>query len=82
MYQSFFTWLSDTVNSILTTVLNVLPDSPFVILSANETITRYLSYINWIIPLDFMVATTEAWLTAVLIYYVWSLVLRWAKAID
>ena len=41
-----------------------------------------LRYINWIVPVDFILNTLTAWLLAVAGYYCWSVVLRWIKAID
>lgn len=62
-------------------VINLLPNSPFTALS-NSPIQPYLAYINWFIPFDFIVSTLEAWLVAIAVYYVYSVVLRWVKAIN
>lgn len=66
---------------ILSYALALLPDSPFVALS-NAPIQPYLKAVNWIVPVDFMVSTMEAWLTAIAVYYIVSALLRWAKAIS
>jgi hypothetical protein len=45
-------------------------------------ITPYLGYINWFLPFGQMLAFTGAWLTAVLIYYAYTIILRVTQAID
>jgi hypothetical protein len=75
----------DAVLSLLKSALNwvtaLLPDSPFKLLD-NTPIAPLLPYINWFIPFDFMVATFTAWLVAITVYYIYSVILRWVKAIN
>jgi hypothetical protein len=66
---------------LLSWALSLLPDSPFQALDASP-IAPYLSAINWIVPVGFIIATMEAWLVAISLYYVISAALRWAKAIS
>lgn len=74
-------WLFDLLKTALNWVVNLLPDSPFTALS-NSPIAPYLGMINWIVPLNFIVTTLTAWLTAVSVYYVYSVLLRWVKAVE
>jgi len=67
--------------SLLSWVLALLPDSPFQMLN-NSPIAAYVGYLNWVIPIDFMVSTMELWLTAITVYYVYQAVLRWVRAIS
>lgn len=62
-------------------VIGLLPNSPFKLLS-NSPVQPYLAYINWFIPFDFIVSTMEAWLAAIAAYYLYSVILRWVKAIN
>jgi len=77
IFNSIGKFLSQT----LKWALGFLPDSPFKLLS-NSPIQSLLPYINWFIPFDFMVSTLEAWLIAIAVYYIYSVILRWAKAIN
>lgn len=70
------------VKSIVSYLLNLLPDSPFTFLNQSSFIQPYLETINWIIPFSFIVSTLEVWLIAVVSYFVWSLILRWIRAIE
>jgi len=65
----------------LSWVVALLPDSPFKLID-NSPIKDLLPYINWFIPFDFMVTTFTAWLVAIAVYYVYSVILRWVKAIN
>lgn len=67
---------------ILATVLSLLPGSPFTaFINAIPTIP-YLGYINYFIPIGQMIAIGEAWLTAIGIFYLYQVILRWVKAIE
>lgn len=69
------------VKNLLTWVLAFLPNSPFQAID-NSPIAQYLPYINWFLPVDFMLSTTELWLTAIATYYIYSAILRWVKAVS
>lgn len=70
------------VKTFLSWVLNLLPMSPFTkYIDAVETLP-YLSYLNWFIPIGALIAIGQAWLVAVGIFYLYSIILRWIKAIE
>lgn len=73
--------LTGWLTSALKWVISVLPDSPFKLLD-NSPIKSLLPYINWFIPFDFVVSTLELWLAAIAVYYIYSVILRWVKAIN
>lgn len=66
---------------ILNVIISILPDSPFTFIN-NSEVSRYLGYLNWVIPFETFIAITMAWVTAIVIYYGVSIVLRWIKAIE
>ena len=74
--------IQDLMNTILIFVMSGLPDSPFTMLQASPTISRYLRYLNYFVPINFMISVLESWLVAVAIFYVWQVLLRWTKAIE
>lgn len=77
-FTSFGTWLS----GVFETILSVLPDSPFQTLASNSAVGEVLGYVNYFIPINSFVSILELWLTAVAIYYVWQVILRWIRAIQ
>lgn len=80
IFRQIIDWLGDQLNTVLSWVTYLLPPSPFALLEMSP-ISQYLGYINYFVPLDFMVNTLSAWGAAVLIYYTYHVILRWAKAI-
>lgn len=74
-------WLGDQLSYILSFIVVLLPDSPFQLLSYTP-ISNILPYINYFIPIDFILSTLTAWGTAITIYYAYQIVLKWAKAVS
>jgi len=80
--ESIFNWLTSKLAYVVDFIMMMLPDSPFVALSKDADIQQVLGWLNWIIPVSSMVAILEVWLTAIAIFYVYQLILRWSKAIE
>lgn len=68
--------------TIFNLVISLLPPSPFKLLSLNDTVQHWLGYLNWIFPIDSFIAIGEAWLISIGIFYIYSYVMRWIKAIE
>lgn len=79
--MDIFNTIAQFLSQTMKWVVSFLPDSPFTLLS-NSPVQPYLAYINWFIPFDFIVTTMEAWLAAIALYYLYSVILRWVKAIN
>lgn len=77
-----FNWLTDKLGFIVDTVMVMLPDSPFVMLQRSASVNQVIGIVNWIVPFSQMVAILQVWLTAVAVYYVYQIILRWAKAVE
>lgn len=74
--------MKDLLGQFLSMLLSVFPKSPF-----RETIEQfaslpYLGYLNWFIPVGEMVAIGMLWLTAIGLYYLYSVIARWVKLIS
>ena len=65
----------------LKTEIDILHASPFQAVN-NSDVSSFLGTLNWFIPVSQMVAIGETWLVAVGLYYLYSIVLRWIKAIQ
>lgn len=70
--------------NILDAIGNILPRDPFLQFFSmpDAVIYKYLSIINWFVPVSFFVGTFEAFLVAYGTYILISSVLRWIKAIE
>lgn len=80
VFENIFNWLIDRLNEILSWVAQVLPPSPFKLLSMTP-LKPYLPYINYFLPMDFVLSAFSAWSLAISTYYLYQVILRWAKAI-
>lgn len=76
--------LNQAVYNFIEGALSILPDSPFKFLTdyGNSPIGQWLGWLNWFIPVNTFVIIFETWLIGIATYYVVSIVLRWAKAIE
>lgn len=76
--------LTSTLTALALKVINLLPESPFVILDelSGSEFYEWLQFLNWFIPVNTFVSILEGWLVAVAIYYVYQIVLRWVKVIE
>ncbi|MFI3116043.1 MAG: hypothetical protein R3Y12_07885 [Clostridia bacterium] len=82
--NSIINGVVDFLYNILFFVIDLLPDSPFSTLSLviSDEIKVYLGYMNYFIPVNFFIAVLEIWLSAVVVYYIYILILRWIKLIN
>lgn len=71
----------DFLLALIGAVLGFLPDSPFNFEGASE-FRQIMGYINYFIPIGTFIKILAGWLTAIGAYYVYSLILRWIKAIE
>lgn len=64
----------------ITALFILLPDSPFIYIL--DLTGEWIGYINFFIPIAGMIAHMELFLTAVAIYYVLRIPLRFVKGVD
>ena len=81
--------VSDIGNDLLSWInikaqflVQFLPTSPFRKIIDSMGSIPYIDSISWFVPIDEIVLLLLYWTTAIGIYYVYSIVLRWVKAID
>lgn len=63
----------DIIKSFLEKIYNVLPDSPFQSFFAGIDF-GFIGWLNWFIPFDICFKITEAWVTAIAAYYLFSVI--------
>jgi len=80
MFTEILNFILDSAVTLLTSVLNILPQSPFSLIS-NSPIQEFLPTLNWFVPVSQIVSILQLWVTAVLTFYGYKLILRWVKAI-
>lgn len=77
-----FNTIMRVLNSILNAIFSFLPKSPFTSVMGTVGKIPYLEYISYFVPIGEIMSITATWLTAVGVFYVYQIVLRWVKAID
>lgn len=70
------------INSALGKIMFFLPNSPFDSIINSIDKIDVLKYLSWIIPFEQIIAVSEAWLVSITIFYIYSVILRWVKAIE
>lgn len=78
-------WIINKIISILgksvQLLISLLPESPFRFV-INSEFGDFLSQINFFFPFYEILAVCQAWIIAILGYYIYSIWARWVKAIE
>jgi len=69
-------------SKVLSVIFSILPNSPFSSIPDNSSISEFMPYLAWILPIKSIVGILVTWLSAMSIYYIYSVVMRWIKLID
>lgn len=74
-------WFSELFDKFGEWLITVLPTSPFQGFLGNfrEAFTPYLSTLNWFVPIGDFLAIFTVWLSAVALFYLYSIIMRWVK---
>jgi hypothetical protein len=70
------------LDKFLSWILNLLPLSPFTDIISSMEQLPFLGYLNWFVPVGKMLAVGTAWLVAIGVYYLYSVIARWIKLIS
>lgn len=73
--------ISDAWRGLLQNLISVLPTSPFAPFIAQFGQLPALGWLNWFFPVRGCLTVMAAWLTAVALFYLYSVVARWVKLI-
>lgn len=80
--NSIWNALIALINALLSTVFSFLPVSPFKDQIENFSNNKVLQFLNWFIPIGDFLTITMVWLSAIIVFYTYQIILRWIKAID
>lgn len=73
--------ITQAFGGLVQTLLSVLPTSPFRGFISTLGRLPFLGVLNWFFPVSECVALCGAWLVAISLFYVYSVVMRWVKLI-
>ncbi len=75
-------YMKELLDKFLSLVLSLFPLSPFLPVIKELSSLPYLGYINWFIPVGDFIKIGTLWITAIGVYYAWSVVARWIKLLS
>lgn len=76
-------FFNSIIDKFLDFVLKALPTSPFSkFIDTLEIKQEWLGYLNWFLPIGFFLKVMGAWLGAIALFYAYSVILRWVRAIS
>lgn len=74
--------MNTLLGKFLNLVTSLFPHSPFRDFIESFEGLPFLGYLNWFIPVGKMIEIGTAWLVAVGLYYLYSVIARWIKLIS
>ncbi len=75
-------YMKELLDKLLYAVINLFPVSPFLPAIRELGSFPYLGYLNWFMPIGNFVKIGSLWLTAIGVYYAWSVIARWVKLLQ
>lgn len=75
-------YMKDILDKFLDVVVALFPLSPFMPVIQDLSSLPYLGYINWFVPIGDFVKIGTLWVTAIAVYYAWSVIARWVKLLS
>lgn len=62
-------------------IIGLLPTSPFRSFISSWTPPPYLGWLNWFFPVSQILTILALWLSAIALFYLYSIIMRWIKMI-
>lgn len=81
MLNDIYLWLRNFVVTAINAIVSFLPDTPFRVENLS-VIGEYAPSIAWCVPISEIITITLAWVTAISLYYGYSVILRFVKAVQ
>lgn len=69
------------INALFGLITTLLPKSPFGVISNYVADIPFLGFLNYFIPIGVMLDILLLWASAMIVYFVGGIVLRWLKVI-
>lgn len=73
--------IGQAFSGLVDDIIELLPTSPFQQFLEDFEELPYLGYLNWFFPVRGCLIVLAAWLGAIALFYLYSIVMRWVKMI-
>lgn len=77
----FCNFIIKSCGDILNVIFSLLPNSPFKTIDMSS-LTNFIGYLNYLIPVTEIVSILTFWCSAIGLYYLYQIVLRWVKVVE
>lgn len=77
--------LSSGLTDLAKKIISFFPADPIqgaVAAAGNGPVGQWLGILNWFVPVGTILSILELWLSAIAVYYIYQIVLRWVKVIE
>lgn len=81
VFITIINFIISAIGTLASSILSLLPDSPFASVKIQSISSKYLGHLSWIIPFETLITILSSSLVVVGVYYLYQIVLRWVKAI-
>lgn len=81
MLNSLLDWMNELISNLGNKIISLLPTSPFRSFIDGWQAPEYLGWLNWFFPVSQILAILTAWLAAITLFYLYSIIMRWVKMI-
>lgn len=75
-------WFLELLQKFAQVILDALPHSPVKQILREIGQPEWLGYLNWFVPVSAIINLLIIFGSAITIYYLYQIILRWVKAID
>lgn len=79
--EGLLSWMSNLISNIGNALAALLPLSPFTDFIDNFVTPEYMGWLNWFFPVSEFLTIVSVWLTAVSLFLLYSIIMRWVKMI-
>lgn len=73
--------IGQAFSGLVDDIIQLLPTSPFQQFLEDFEDLPFLGYLNWFFPVRGCLIVLAAWLGAIALFYLYSIVMRWVKMI-
>lgn len=73
--------LTKAFDGLIDNIVHLLPQSPFAEFLDEFSDLPALGYLNWFFPVRDCLRVMVAWLAAIALFYLYSVIMRWVKMI-
>ena len=80
-WQGLVNGINEVSSAIFNTIMALLPTSPFLNIKIPQELSDLMGYLNYYVPFSGMLTIGAAWISCILVFYGYQMLLRFIKAV-